>query len=90
MPNDKLERKRFAETMLDKVDDDDSLLTRVCFSDEATVHVSGKVNKHNCRIWGFKNPRDVIEHQRDSPKLNVWCRIVRDRSLVPITRPNAT
>ncbi|KAJ4439097.1 hypothetical protein ANN_15054 [Periplaneta americana] len=37
-PNDKLERKRFAETMLDKVDDDDTFLTRVCFSDEATFH----------------------------------------------------
>ena len=61
--------------MLDKVDDDDSFLTRVCFSDEATFHVSGKVNKHNCRILGFKNPRVVIEHQRDSPKLNVWCGI---------------
>ncbi|PSN54492.1 hypothetical protein C0J52_05538 [Blattella germanica] len=45
-PNDKLERKRFAETMLDKVDDDDSFLTRVCFLDEATFHVSGKVHKH--------------------------------------------
>ncbi|KAJ4437734.1 hypothetical protein ANN_17880 [Periplaneta americana] len=53
-PNDKLERKRFAETMLDKVDDDDTFLTRVCFSDEATFHVSGKVNRHNCRIWGRK------------------------------------
>ncbi|KAJ4442648.1 hypothetical protein ANN_04237 [Periplaneta americana] len=55
-PNDKLERKRFAETMLDKVDDDDTFLTRVCFSDEATFHVSGKVNRHNCRIWGSENP----------------------------------
>ncbi|PSN45734.1 hypothetical protein C0J52_17117 [Blattella germanica] len=65
--------------MLDKVDDDDSFLTRVCFSDEATFHVSGKVNN----IWGFKNPRVVIEHQRDSPKLNIWCRIMRDRIIGP-------
>ncbi|KAJ4426379.1 hypothetical protein ANN_27193 [Periplaneta americana] len=63
-PNDKLERKRFAETMLDKVDNDDTFLTRVCFSDEATFHVSGKVNRHNCRIWGSENPSVVIEHQR--------------------------
>lgn len=82
-PNDRLERKRFAETMLDKVDDDDSFLTRVCFSDEATFHVSGKVNRHNCRIWGSENPRVVIEHQRDSPKRNVWCGIMRDRIIGP-------
>ncbi|KAJ4449078.1 hypothetical protein ANN_00473 [Periplaneta americana] len=47
--------------------------------DEATFHVSGKVNRHNCRIWGSENPSVVIEHQRDSPKWNVWCGIMRDR-----------
>ncbi|KAJ4446931.1 hypothetical protein ANN_13633 [Periplaneta americana] len=60
-PNDKLERKRFAETMLE-MDDDDTFLTRVCFSDEATFHVSGKVNRHNCRIWGRKIQQPCNEH----------------------------
>ena len=26
------------------------------FSDEATFHVSGKLNKHYVRIWGKENP----------------------------------
>lgn len=34
-----------------------------------------KVNKHDVRIWGTENPRAVIEHERDSPKLNVFCAI---------------
>ncbi|KAJ4428941.1 hypothetical protein ANN_25937 [Periplaneta americana] len=50
---------------------------------EATFHVSGKVNRHNCRIWGSENPSVVIEHQRDSPKWNVWCGIMRDRIIGP-------
>ena len=63
------ERKRFEETMLEKVDDDnDTFLTRVCFLDEATFRVSWKVNRHNCRIWGSENPRVQIENQRDSSK----------------------
>ncbi|KAJ4443335.1 hypothetical protein ANN_05003 [Periplaneta americana] len=47
-------RSIIRQRLLDKVDDDDTFLTRVCFSDEATFHISGKVNRHNCRIWGRK------------------------------------
>jgi hypothetical protein len=43
------------------------------FSDEATFLLSGNVNQHNLRIWGSNNPHKVIEHMRDSPKLNVSC-----------------
>ncbi|PSN43644.1 hypothetical protein C0J52_16671 [Blattella germanica] len=35
-------------------------------------NVSGKVNKHNVRIWGLQNPPEHIEHVRDSPKVNVF------------------
>jgi hypothetical protein len=30
--------------------DDD--LAKIIFSDEATFHLSGKVNRYNIRIWG--------------------------------------
>jgi hypothetical protein len=36
----------------------------VCFSDEATFHLCDKVNKHNCRIWGYENPYVVLEHEK--------------------------
>jgi hypothetical protein len=32
------------------------------FSNESTIHVSGKVNTHNCRIWGSENPHVFLEH----------------------------
>jgi hypothetical protein len=53
--------------------EDETFAERLIFSDEATFHVSGKVNRHNIRIWGTEKPCSVIEHQRDSPKVNVFC-----------------
>ena len=35
--------------------------------------MSGKINRHKVRIWGTENPREIEEHVRDSPKLNVFC-----------------
>ncbi len=49
--------------------------TLLGFSDEANFHVNGKVNTHNTRIWGTENPSELLEHQRDSPKLTVFCAI---------------
>jgi hypothetical protein len=34
---------------------DDHFLEKVQFSDEATFHVSGAVNRHNVGIWGLWN-----------------------------------
>lgn len=48
---------------------------QIIMSDEATFHLNGKVNKHNCRIWGDENPREFVEFERDSPKVNVWCAV---------------
>lgn len=51
----------------------------VIFSDEATFHVSGKVNRYNVRAWGTENPHRVVQHIRDSPKVNVFCAISSSR-----------
>lgn len=82
-PNDRPRRREFAETMLARLDDDDRYLATIAFSDEATFHVCGKVNRHNCRIWGSENPHAVIEYQRDSPKLNVWCCLMKTGVIGP-------
>ncbi|KAG8270089.1 hypothetical protein J6590_092911 [Homalodisca vitripennis] len=31
---------------------------RVLFSDEATFHINGCVNRHNCRVWGSQQRLD--------------------------------
>jgi hypothetical protein len=51
-PNDRPRRAAFATEILHRIDEDNDYLKRVVFSDEATFHISGKVNRHNVRIWG--------------------------------------
>ncbi len=48
---------------------------RIYFSDECTFQVSGRVHKHNCRIWGYEKPNQVSEEPLHSEKVNVWCAI---------------
>ena len=45
-------QKEFALNMLQRISENEAFLKQVCFSDEATFHVSGKLNKHNVRIRG--------------------------------------
>ncbi|GFS76800.1 DUF4817 domain-containing protein [Trichonephila clavipes] len=35
------------------------------FSDEATFHLSGKVNRHIEQIWGTENPHACVEHLKE-------------------------
>jgi hypothetical protein len=58
--------------MLGRIEENESYLDLVLFSDESTFHVCGKVNRHNCRIWGSGSPYQVTEYESDIPKLNVW------------------
>jgi hypothetical protein len=37
-------------------DSDKNFMDRLVFSDKATLHLSGKVNRHNNRIWGSEDP----------------------------------
>ena len=71
-PNDKPKQKEFADNMLQQIPEDEEFLKQICFSDGATFHVSGKLNKHNVRIWGSKHSHEIRELERDSPKANVW------------------
>jgi hypothetical protein len=62
---------------------EDSFLPRLIFSDEATFHIRGKVNCHNVRIWGTQTPRKTVEHERDSPKVNVFCATSQTKAYGP-------
>ena len=67
----------------DLMSSDDHFLEKVQFSDEATFHISGAVNRRNVRIWGSENPHAYVEHQRDSPKFNVFCAISSQKVYSP-------
>jgi len=58
--------------------DEDSLRC-VCFSDEATFHTQGVVNRHNFCTWGSENPHVVFQNEQGSPKVNVWCGLMHNK-----------
>jgi hypothetical protein len=55
--------------------EEDGFAENLVFSDEATFRMCGKVNCHNVLIWGTKNPHAMMEHLRDSPKVDVVCAV---------------
>jgi hypothetical protein len=63
-PADEVKKKRheFWEEMQMKMGEDDFVERLI--SDEATFHISGKVNRHNVRIRGTQQPHAQTEHQR--------------------------
>lgn len=82
-PTDRPRRTDFAVEILQRIDNDPNFLQNVLFTDEATFHVNGSVNRHNCRIWGAEHPRVLAEYIRDSPKVNVWCGLMYNRIFGP-------
>lgn len=81
--DDKRKRMEFCSLMMENMDEDDTFTSRLVFSDEATFHLSGKVNRHNVRIWGANNPHEMVEHHRDSPKVNVFCAVSQNQVYGP-------
>jgi hypothetical protein len=45
--------------------------------------VCGRVHRHNLRIWGNERPLAYRKHERDSPKVNVWCALKHGGVLGP-------
>jgi len=76
-PADKVKRHDFCEEMQLKMEKND-FVERLIFCDEATFHISDKVNVHNVRIWGTKQPHAQIEHQRDSKSQRFLCSVPRE------------
>jgi hypothetical protein len=52
---------------------------RLVFRDEATFHLSSKINR-----WGSENLHQVIGHERDSPNINAFCAISQVKVYGPI------
>lgn len=81
-------RTNFANEML--FHDNEYFLDYVVFSDESTFHLSGHVNTNNVRIWGSENLHEMVQVQRDSPKINVFCAVSRRKVYGPFFFGEAT
>ena len=60
-PDDCSRRAAYAEEMFQRIDDDNNCYKCVIFSDKASFYVSGRVNKHNVRIWGSQNCYEAVQ-----------------------------
>ena len=86
---DKPAHRDFCIPMQEKLEND-GFDDRLVFSDEATFHVNGEANKHNTLIWGTENPHEILEHQRDSPKVTVFCAMSKKAVYGPFFFEGAT
>jgi hypothetical protein len=69
----------FAVHFSSRLEHDELFTAKIVFSDEATFLLQGNVNRHDLRLWGRNNPHEVTEHMRDSPKLNVFCALSKQK-----------
>ena len=58
---DKLSRLNFCLLLQEKKAQNDGITDRLVFNDEDCFHISGKVNRHNIRIWGTQSPHEILE-----------------------------
>ena len=79
---DKQKRKQFCVDMPEKLEENE-FNERLVFSDKTLFHTNGKVNRQNVRIWGEENLHATIEHNGDSPKVNVFCAISKNHVHCP-------
>lgn len=77
--NDKEVRKQFCEFLIHDLDNDESFLSKIVFSDEETFHINDRVNRHNVRIWRPFNQHATIEVECDSPIVIVFCAMSHDK-----------
>ena len=65
-------RLQYCEMMLDEYRHDDTLFSRIIFSDEAQFKLNGLVNRHNSVYYDTVNPHITYEQQLNQPGVIVW------------------
>jgi len=76
LPGDGRRRVDMARSLLEMIDDDDSLLERIIWTDEAKFELSGAVNSHNTIYWSRQNPHMVRQTRRvDQRGIMIWAGI---------------
>ena len=88
-PADIVKRRDFCEKMQLKMEEND-FVERLIFCGEATFRISSKVNVHDVHIWGTEQSHAQIEHQRYSPKVNVFCAVSHKKMHSPFFFTEAT
>ena len=72
-----------SEELTNFISQSEDFLPTICFSDEAAFHLNGRVNRHNCVIWGKVNPHAMQEVPLKSPRLVVCCGMFKNSIIGP-------
>lgn len=70
--DDKPKRLEFCRTILERQRLDLDFVRSICFSDEATFHVNGSVNRHNSFVYSYENPHALSVQPMRSPSIMCW------------------
>ena len=66
------------------------LMVHIQFSDEATFHTCGFINRHSSRIWADEQSYIAMEFERNTSKVNVWLGLIQQRIYGPFFFADAT
>ena len=79
LADDPPKRVTFCRLVLDRLATDCDFVKNICFSDEATFHLNGCVNKHNRFVYTKDNPQLYIEDKMlRSPAITCWAMVSPD------------
>ena len=82
--DDAAECIEFCEWVMHRLDVEPTLLSDIIFSDEASFHLTRRVNRHNCRYWSDENLKWTDEaNVQYEPRIMAWCAVHGDILLGP-------
>jgi hypothetical protein len=67
------QRVQFCEWLQHKIHEDEELLSKIVWSDEAIFKLNGGVNHHNCVYWAAESPLIHVNSVVSLSGLTVWC-----------------
>jgi len=79
MANSRISSEQFLEML-----NDDGVINSLLMTDEAHFHLSGYVNKQNCRCWASENPQELHQRPLHSERLTA-CRVIASLEFLALT-----
>jgi hypothetical protein len=64
------DRVNFSNWFLEQEED---IIERILWTDEAHFHLDGALNTRNCIIWSGENPQASVTHSLHPQRVTVWC-----------------
>lgn len=74
-------RLDFCRLVIDRTEADRRWMERIIFSDEATLHLNGTINCHNCYYYSAQNDHRIMEKPLKSPSILIWAMVPYDGRL---------